>query len=88
VTVPIPDASAEGIAPEGVVVTGSSPAEPTTSPTKVDSKMIRVRLSIGLARGLSVDVDLGDAPETTSPEAGDVSELKQAEGKGDTTIQK
>jgi hypothetical protein len=88
VTVPIPDASAEGIEPEGVVVTGSSPAEPTTSPTKVDSKMIRVRLSIGLARGLSVDVDLGDAPATTSPEAGDVSELKQAEGKGDTTIQK
>jgi hypothetical protein len=88
VTVPVPHDSAEASRPEHVVATGSSPIGSTTDPIKSDSKMIRVRFSLGLTRGLSVDVDLGAAPETDAPAAGQKSELKQAEGTKDSTVQK
>ncbi|QDV33643.1 hypothetical protein [Tautonia plasticadhaerens] len=91
VTVPVPgpvtvESQYEGVAtPTRPARTGDlerTSAERTTPPAKTDRKMIKVRLSLGLARGLSVDVDLGADPDSTGAEP--PAEAKAVEAKAGT----
>lgn len=67
---------------------GHTPVDGATAGAKTDRKMVKVRLSLGLTRGLSIDVDLGEEPGSTEPgEPGKPVEVMKAEAEAgsDTT---